>query len=49
MIQVNFEIDEDLHKQFKIKCIEEGIFMQDKIVKFINDFVGDTNASKKRG
>ncbi len=34
----NFEMSEQLHKSYKIKCIAEGIDMQDKVVKLIKEF-----------
>ena len=41
----NFEMPEQLHKDFKIKCIDLSVDMQDKIVELVKEFV-EKNKSK---
>ena len=42
MVNINFEVeDEDLHRAFKIKCINKGISMEEQINKLMKLFVGD--------
>lgn len=31
----NIEIPEELHKQFKISCIEREVFMEDQIIDLV--------------
>ncbi len=38
---IKIVIDEELHKAFKIRTIEDNTTMQDKIKEFIEDYVDD--------
>jgi hypothetical protein len=39
MAIINIEIDDETHKMFKIKCVEENITMQSALRGFILDTV----------
>jgi len=38
MPNLNFEVPEEVHKQFKIKCIKVGKDMQDVLVELMQKF-----------
>jgi hypothetical protein len=37
--QIVFNIDYELRKQFKIKCIENNTNMRDEVIKFIRNYI----------
>ena len=32
----------DLHTKFKMKCVKEGVTMQDKLFEFVSRYVAET-------
>jgi len=38
MPNLNFEIPEDLHKKFKIRCVEKGRDMQEVILDLMDKY-----------
>ena len=39
MSNINFELDDRLHIEFKIICLRQEIEMKDKLTKWIKNFV----------
>jgi len=40
MPNMNFYVEEELHKKFKIACVEEGKDMQKKIIELMKKYAG---------
>ena len=43
MVNINIKLPNKLHKQFRIKVLEENIFIKDKVIQLIEKYVEDKN------
>ena len=41
-------IDDDLHKRFKVACVQEGIEMKDIVLAAIREYLKKTEAKQKK-
>ena len=39
MGNINIEVPNELHKQFRIKVLEENIYLKDKVVELIKNYL----------
>lgn len=39
MVQLRFELTEELHRSFKLACVFEGKHMRDKVVELVGEYV----------
>jgi hypothetical protein len=48
MKRFTINIDDDLHKRFKLACVQEGIDMKDIVMASIKEFLKRVEPKKKK-